>query len=266
MKNCARRVYSLKRIGTFSLKPDQIDLKCNFGTTSNGSCTHGHYTCTYCGQFQTWGLASLWFTSHDSSIYPVLHSESFVHVQIVHGQLGWRDHLWTSIGAMLKTKLQISRDQVKPLVHHIKEETNSSVTCHSLMPLDNNYSRSQIFCMKNQNILFTWFLDDIRCYVFLIISLHSPQQTPSGSIPFLQLDHSPWIAPSSWLCSQVSMERSSGVPVKRSVSTRGWRNRCHKMIHNGKHAENQLLTVFWGRTWKNTEICHSKSFGSSYPF
>ena len=36
MKNCARRVYSLKRMGTLfrliSLKPDQID-KCNFGTT-----------------------------------------------------------------------------------------------------------------------------------------------------------------------------------------------------------------------------------------
>ena len=31
-KNCARRVYSLKRIGTFSWKPDQIDLQCNFGT------------------------------------------------------------------------------------------------------------------------------------------------------------------------------------------------------------------------------------------
>ena len=120
--------------------------------------------------------------------------------------------------------------------------------------------------MKNQNILFTWFLDDIRCYVFLIISLHSPQQTPSGSIPILQLGHSPWIAPSSWLCSQVSMERSSGVPVKRSVLARGWRSRYHKMIHNGKNAENPLLTVFWGRTWKNTEIFHSKSFGSSHPF
>ena len=36
--------------------------------------------------------------THDTSICPVLHSEtirSFVHVQIVHGQLGWRDHLWT---------------------------------------------------------------------------------------------------------------------------------------------------------------------------
>ena len=31
----------------------------------------------------------------------------------------------------------------------------------------------------------------------------------------------------------------------------------HKMIHNGKNAENQLIIVFWGRTWKNTEIFHS---------
>ena len=30
------------------------------------------------------------------------------------------------------------------------------------------------------------------------------------------------------------MERSSVVPLERSVSTRGWRNQCHKMIHNGK--------------------------------
>ena len=30
------------------------------------------------------------------------------------------------------------------------------------------------------------------------------------------------------------MERFKVVPVEPSVSTRGWRNRCHKMIHNGK--------------------------------
>ena len=53
------------------------------------------------------------------------------------------------IRAMLKTRLQISRAQVKPdqidvkcLVHLLKEETISSVPCHSLMPLDNNHSNS----------------------------------------------------------------------------------------------------------------------------
>ena len=35
------------------------------------------------------------------------------------------------------------------------------------------------------------------------------------------------------------------VPVEPSVSTRGWRIRRHKMIHNGKTAENPLVTIFF---------------------
>ena len=70
---------------------------------------------------------------------------------------------------------------------------------------------------------------------YLIISLHSPKQTASGSIPFLQtwpftLDRTKFMA----LLPGLNGERSSLVPVERSVSTRGWRNQFHKMIHNGK--------------------------------
>ena len=102
-----------------------------------------------------------------------------------------------------------------------------------------------IYNFEDQKILFAWFLDDIRCYVFLIILLHSPKQTPSGYISFLQLGHSPWIAPSSWLCSQVSMERSSGIPVKRSVSTRGWRNNFKPFAKDKTwHARQPLVWIY----------------------
>ena len=71
MKNCARRVYSLKRIGTFSWKPDQIDLQCNLGTrrASKQQLLHAWSLHMHvldvrnCGQ--TWGLASLWFTPYN---------------------------------------------------------------------------------------------------------------------------------------------------------------------------------------------------------
>ena len=36
--------------------------------------------------------------------------------------------------------LKLDQIDLNCLVHHIKEETISSVPCHSLMPLDNNYS------------------------------------------------------------------------------------------------------------------------------
>ena len=82
-------VYSMKRIGTFSWKPDPIDLKCNFGTPRAWKRP----------KFKREGLLAYdLHLTHDSSICPVLHSEtirSFVHVQIVHGQLAWRDHVWT---------------------------------------------------------------------------------------------------------------------------------------------------------------------------
>ena len=43
------------------------------------------------------------------------------------------------------------------------------------------------------------------------------------------------------------MERSNEVPVERSVCTRGGRNRCHKMIHNGINAENPLVNNTFGK-------------------
>ena len=69
--NCARRVCSLKKIGTFSLKPDQIDLKCNFGTTRASKQRLLHAWPQHMHVFdvrncsQTWGLASLWFTPYN---------------------------------------------------------------------------------------------------------------------------------------------------------------------------------------------------------
>ena len=68
-------VYSMKRIGTFSWKPDPIDLKCNFGTPRAWKRP----------KFKREGLlADDLHLTHDTSIRPVLHSEtvrSFVHTQ-----------------------------------------------------------------------------------------------------------------------------------------------------------------------------------------
>ena len=68
MKSCTRRVYSLKRIGTFFpynlIKLTESATLARHVQQSNGFCTHGHYMCAYCGQIQSRGFASLWFISN----------------------------------------------------------------------------------------------------------------------------------------------------------------------------------------------------------
>ena len=131
-------VYSMKTIGTFSWKPDPIDLKCNFGTPRASKQQFLNTWSLYVRVLwphQRWGLSSLWFTSHDSSVYPVLHSESFVHLQIVHGQLGWRDHLFQRYVPKLNL-----RNLLRVTWSSHQWRNNIQCACHSLMLLENNHS------------------------------------------------------------------------------------------------------------------------------
>ena len=152
MKNCARRVYSLKSIGTFSWKPDQIDLKCNFGTPRASLQQLLHYMCAYCGQIQRWGLASLWFASNIWFIN--MSSASFRNYSELCSRpnrtwSAWMKRPFVNIqhgpksllpiqtrkrakgkSTQLHNSLRVTRSVIRELkcpVHHIKEETISSV-------------------------------------------------------------------------------------------------------------------------------------------
>ena len=184
-----------------------------------------HTACMKAAQIQTWGLASLWFTSNTWYIntssasfrnysklcsranctWPACMKRPSVNTQHSPKSLlliPTRKVPKVNLGNLLCVTWSVSRTfraasreswsrkksvirELKCLVHHIKEETISSVHVIIWCPFKTIIHKS-IYSIKVQKMLFTWFLDHIWLYRRTHLNKRQVDLFPS-----YKLDHSP---------------------------------------------------------------------------